>query len=96
MEWKDIRQHCPEQWVLVEAVEAHTEGNMRIVDSLALINTFADSVTALQAYKQLHRASPLRELYVAHTSRMELEITERVWLGILPGYDFKPQHYSRA
>ena len=82
MEWKDIRQHYPEQWVLVEAVEAHTEGNMRIVDSLALINTFADSVTALQAYKQLHRASPLRELYVAHTSRTDLEITERVLVGI--------------
>ena len=33
-------------------------------------------------YIQLHREAPERELYVFHTDRETLDITERRWLGI--------------
>ncbi len=82
MKWNDIREHYPEQWVLVEAVKAHSEGKKRIVESLTLIDTFPDSTSAWQEYKKLHHASPYREFYIVHTSRQELEITERSWFGI--------------
>lgn len=36
----------------------------------------------MKAYGQLHHQEPQRELYVAHTDRVELEIEERRWLGI--------------
>jgi hypothetical protein len=36
----------------------------------------------MKAYGQLHHQEPQRELYVAHTDRIELAIEERRWLGI--------------
>jgi hypothetical protein len=82
MHWEEIRAHYPQQWLLVEAIKAHTELNKRILDQLAVLGFFPDSVTALQSYRQLHREEPERELYVFHTSRKTLDITERQWLGV--------------
>jgi hypothetical protein len=36
----------------------------------------------MQNYAKLHRQTPERELYVFHTSREQLDVTERKWLGI--------------
>jgi hypothetical protein len=81
MEWKEIRQHFPERWVLVEAIVAHSEGNKRVVESFAIFNVYPDSASAWQDYKQLHRTSPHYEYYIAHTSRQELEIEEGFRFG---------------
>jgi hypothetical protein len=67
---------------LVEAIKAHSEANKRILEQLAVVSTFADSVTAMRSYVQLRREAPERELYVFHTSREALDITERRWVGI--------------
>ena len=40
MVWQDIRQYSPQQWLLVEAIEAHSEANNRILEHLAVIGTF--------------------------------------------------------
>lgn len=82
MQWEDIRQHYPQQWLLVEAIRAHSEGNQRILDQLAVVGAFPDSVTAMRSYTQLHHEAPARELYVFHAGREALDITERRWLGI--------------
>lgn len=82
MQWQEIREHYPRQWLLIEAITAHSEQNQRVLDQLAVVGTFPDSVVAMQAYKRLHHEAPERELYVFHTSRETLEITERQWLGI--------------
>lgn len=82
MKWNQIRTHYPHQWLLIEAIKAYTKVDQRILEELAVINTYPDSVTAMQGYTQLHRQAPERELYVAHTDRAELQITERRWLGI--------------
>lgn len=82
MLWQEIRKHYPQQWLLLEALKAHSEGDKRILDQLAVLGAFPDSVTALQSYAQLHRESPERELYVFHTSRETLDIVERQWHGI--------------
>ena len=82
MKWEEIRTHYPQQWLLVEAIEAHSEGDRRITDQLAVVDTFEDSRTALHRYAKLHHDEPERELYVLHTSREKLEIIERRWLGI--------------
>lgn len=82
MNWQEIRTHYPAQWLLLEAIKAHSEAHQRILEQLAVLGTFADSATALQSYLQLHRDAPARELYVFHTSRETLEIAERQWLGI--------------
>jgi hypothetical protein len=82
MQWQEIRQHYPQQWLLLEAIKAHSEADKRILDQLAVVSTFPDSASALNGYTQLHREAPERELYVFHTSRERLEIVERRWLGI--------------
>ena len=86
MKWQEIRRHYPQQWLLVEAIKAHSEANAsgtyRILEQLAVVSTFPDSVAAMRSYVQLRREAPQRELYVFHTSREALDITERRWLGI--------------
>ena len=83
MNWSDIRATYPEQWLIVEALEAHTtEDSQRLFDRLAVIETCVDGKTAMQRYRELHQEHPQREFYFIHTSRKELIIHERHWLGI--------------
>lgn len=82
MKWHEVREHFPDEWVLVEAIQAHSKENRRIADDLSVINTFPDGMTGFQAYRELHRQEPFREFYVVHTSREELDIRERIRLGI--------------
>ena len=82
MNWHDIRKHYPEQWLLVEAIKAHSEAGKRILEQISVINTYFDSLSAMNGYKILKREAPERELFVFHTSREDLDISERQWLGI--------------
>jgi hypothetical protein len=82
MQWTDIRRHYPHQWLLVEALLAHSESGKRELDELAVVDAFSDGESALRAYLRIHRDAPIRELYVVHSDREELEITERTWLGL--------------
>jgi len=82
MIWKEIRQHYPHQWLLVEALDARSEAGQRIIEDLAVLETYSDGLLAMDGYKTLHRRDPQRELYVLHTDREDLEIEELRWLGI--------------
>ena len=82
MQWQEIRKHYPQQWLLIEAIKARSEASKRILEQLAVLSIFPDSAAAMKGYMQLHREAPERELYVFHTSRETLDITERRWLGI--------------
>jgi hypothetical protein len=46
------------------------------------LETFNDSNQALKEYRNFHHKQPQRELYVAHTQKINLDIHERKWLGI--------------
>ena len=82
MKWQKIREQYPNQWLLIEAISAHTTADQRILNEIAVVDTFADSVTALNRYQTLHHEAPQRELYVFHTDRQDLNVTERRWLGV--------------
>jgi len=82
MNWEEIRKLYPQQWLLVEAIKAHSESSQRILEQLQVLQSFADSPSAMKQYSQIHRQQPQRELYVLHTDRTELNITERRWIGI--------------
>ncbi len=32
MEWQAIREHYPQQWLLLEAIKAHSQANKRVLD----------------------------------------------------------------
>jgi hypothetical protein len=84
MIWEDVKSAYPDQWLIIEALEAHTtEENRRIIDKIAVVDTFmADNNQALLQYVQLHRKHREREFYVVHTSRPELDIIEQRWIGV--------------
>jgi hypothetical protein len=82
MQWQQIRNNYPSQWLLVEAIKAYTDGNKRVVEDLAVVNAFPDSHAALRSYVALHEQTPQREFYVVHTDREMLDIIQRKWVGI--------------
>jgi len=82
MKWEDVRQAYPNRWRIIEALEAHTASELRILDKIAVIETCADGAEVMSAYERWHQAHPQREFYFAHTGREELDIRERRSLGI--------------
>ncbi len=82
MKWQEARKHYPDEWLLIEAIHAHSVNDKRILDDLAVLNAYDNSVAAMKEYGKFHRESPQRELYVCHTVNETLDITERHWFGI--------------
>ncbi len=78
-----MRKAYPNQWVVIEALEAHsTPDNRRHFDSIAVIETCADGSSAMKTYRELHKRYPLREFYFIHTNHEKLDIQEHYRLGI--------------
>lgn len=87
MQWSDLRIAYPNEWLIIEAMQAHTTADsQRVLDRVAVVERCSDGTAAMQSYRQLHRQYPTREFYFVHTSREELDIREREWLGIRRGH----------
>ena len=83
MMWSDIRKVYPNQWLVIEAIEAHTTSNhQRELDKISVIEICDDGNSAMNSYRDLHLQYPAREFYFVHTRREELDIRERQWVGI--------------
>ena len=83
MLWSEIRKAYPNQWLVIEAIEAHTTlNNQRQLDKIAVIETCDDGIAAMKRYRHLHSQFPDREFYFVSTSREELDIREQQWVGI--------------
>ncbi|MCC7355070.1 MAG: hypothetical protein IT330_15100 [Anaerolineae bacterium] len=61
------------------------------MDRLAVIELCPNGNTAMQRYRRLHQEYPQREFYFVHTSREELDIRERQWLGIRRSHAISPE-----
>jgi hypothetical protein len=81
MRWADVKTTYPDQWLIIEAIEARSEGDRRIVERLAVIETCGSGSEALSSYRRLHQQYPQREFYFVHTSRPELDIHQMHWVG---------------
>lgn len=87
MLWSEIRKAYPNEWLIIEAVEAHTTStHQRHLDKIAVVERCTDGNSAMQSYRHLHQQYPTREFYFVHTSREILDIREQQWLGIRRGY----------
>jgi hypothetical protein len=82
MLWEEVRKSYPDKWVVFEAIEAHSDSNYRIVDDIAVIDSFDDSMKAFHRHLELHKQKPNRELYFFHNSREKLDIREKKWAGL--------------
>lgn len=88
MLWSEVRTTYPNQWLVVEALEAHTtQDSRRRLDRIAVVEKCPDGSAAMKGCRQLYRDYPTREFYFVHTSRDDLEIRERNWHGIRRGHD---------
>ena len=86
MLWSEIRETYPDQWLVVEALEAHTSpDSRRHLDRLAVVEKCEDGSVAMKNCRKLYMEYPAREFYFVHTSRDQLEIRERHWHGIRRG-----------
>lgn len=82
MRWSEVRAAHPDQWLVIEALEAHSDRGRRIFDRIAVIDVCPDGRATMKRYGELHRRHPERELCFVHTAREQLEIEERRWIGI--------------
>jgi hypothetical protein len=82
MKWDDVRKAYPDQWLVIEALEAHTEAGQRVLDRISVIESCPDGEAAMTSYRRLHSEYPMRELYFVHTGREILDIRERRWVGV--------------
>ncbi|WP_138417319.1 hypothetical protein [Aquibacillus sediminis] len=82
MLWGEVRKAYPDKWVVFEAIEAHSDSNYRIVDEIAVIDSFDDSMDAFRRHNELQKKKTNRELYFFHTSREDLDIYEKKWTGL--------------
>lgn len=85
MRWANVRKTYPNQWLVIEAVKAHSVKTKRVLDKISVLESCNDGVKAMQGYRKLHKQYPEREFYFVHTSRQRLDIQERQWLGIRRG-----------
>ncbi len=69
------------QWLLIEAIQAYSESRNQFLDQISVVETFEDSAIAMKCYAEFHQVAPEREMYVFHTDRESLDISERVWVG---------------
>ena len=86
MIWSEVRQAYNNQWLIIEALDAHTTADtQRHLDRIAVLETCSSGSDAMQKYRSFHKQYPNREFYFVHTSRKTLDIRERQWLGIRLG-----------
>lgn len=82
MLWPEVRAAHPDQWLVIEALNAHSENDRRILDRIAVIDVCTDGRATMKRYRELRRQHPHREFCFVHTSVVDLEIEEQLWLGI--------------
>lgn len=82
MKWTEVRAAYPDEWLVVEAIQFHEEGEVFVGDDVTVVEKCADGADAFDVYRRLHRQFPEREFVFVHTSRESLRIEERRWIGI--------------
>lgn len=82
MRWSEVRATHPDSWLVIEALDAHSESGRRVFDRIAIVEVCPDGPSTMKRYASLRRAHPGRELCFVHTGAEKLEIEERRWIGI--------------
>lgn len=50
MQWSDIRNAYPNEWLIIEALQAHTSSTyQRLLDKIAVVERCVDGTAAMQA-----------------------------------------------
>jgi len=83
MAWDEVKNKYPSQWVLIEAINAHTDNDKRIVEEMDVLECFGeDGDKAFKKYIELHKTNKEKEYYIYHTSHPILNIGIKKWMGV--------------
>jgi hypothetical protein len=82
MHWSDVRALHPDRWLVVEALESHSENDLRVFDRVLVVDVCRNGNAALKRCAELRRAWPHRTLCFVHTTSTELKFEEHLWLAI--------------
>ncbi|WP_240416339.1 hypothetical protein [Paenibacillus periandrae] len=77
MQWEEVRNIYPNQYVKLQILTSHTEGNTKFVDDVALIRAIQDPK---EATRELLNSKD--GIIVSHTSNKELKIELRSLRGL--------------
>jgi hypothetical protein len=77
MQWEEVRKIYPGQYVKLQILTSHTDGNTKFVDEVALIRAIQDPKEATQEL-----LSSRDGVIVSHTSNKELKIELRSLRGL--------------
>lgn len=80
MQWEEVREIYPEQYVKLQILTSHTEGNTKYVDDVALIRAIQDPKEATQELLKSKDG-----IIVSHTSNEKLNIKIRTFRGLRGG-----------
>jgi hypothetical protein len=77
MQWEEVRKIYPDQYVKLQILASHIEGNTKYVDEVALIKAIQDPK---EATEELLRSKD--GIIVSHTSNEKLKIEIRTLRGL--------------
>ncbi|WP_239712281.1 hypothetical protein [Paenibacillus sp. 19GGS1-52] len=77
MQWEEVRRTYPDQYVKLQILAAHTEGNTKFIDEVTLIRAIQDPK---EATKELLQSKD--GVIVSHTANDELKIEIRTLRGL--------------
>ena len=81
MKWEEVRKIYPDQYVLLNILESHVEGEKKYVDEVALVRPISDPK---EATKELLHAKPGTIVYHTQNANIVMEIRHRAaYRGIL-------------
>ena len=78
----NVREKYQHSWVLIEAVEADSVSDERIIRKLAVLNCLKTCNEAMLDYRSEHKKNPNKEIYVYHTQIENLQIKVRMWMEV--------------
>lgn len=83
MKWEEVRKAFPEQWVLIETIQTHTnEQSERILEEVVPLKKFSNSPETMSIYEAIHRGYPGRKLFVLQTGRKKPDIIEKKIISV--------------
>ena len=81
MRWPEVQERFPNEWVVLEVIQAHSNDGLRYIEEVVVIDRFEKSIEAMHRYDKLRQEQPHREYCFFHTSRSNLVARER-YMGI--------------
>lgn len=76
MKWEDVRKTYPNRFVKLQVLKSQISGNKRIIEDMAVIDTFEDNG---QATRELSKATG--DILVYHTGNEKIELEIKQFFG---------------